>query len=405
MKILVLQESDWIERGPHQSHHLFERLSRRGHEVRVVDFEIGQRTQSSKWAVTPRTQLVASSKVVAGSQIQVIRPTAVHLPILDYASILVMHGLEVRKQLSVFRPDVVVGLGLLNAFVGIRAAKRREIPFVYYLIDELHQLVREPALRSLARLIEGANIRRAPLVLAINRSLRQYTIEMGAEPDRTRVLPAGVELDRFVHAEDGTTVRKQLGFGERDLVLFFMGWVYPFSGLLEIAQGLAGGEGREDHVKLLVVGKGDSWSELVQLSKAPRAENRIKLVDFKPYSEMPSYLAAADICLLPAQDVPTMRNIVPIKMYEYLAAGKPVIATRLPGLVEEFGEGNGIVYVKGPVEVLSKASELARQGELRKLGRSGRDLVSQNDWAKVTDTFESYLKAIVGRKGSRDEKR
>ena len=100
-----------------------------------------------------------------------------------------------------------------------------------------------------------------------------------------------------------------------------------------------------------------------------------------------------------------MRNIVPIKMYEYLAAGKPVIATRLPGLVEEFGEGNGIVYVKGPVEVLSKASELARGGELRKLGRSGRDLVSQNDWAKVTDTFESYLKAIVGRKGSRDEKR
>jgi len=225
---------------------------------------------------------------------------------------------------------------------------------------------------------------------------------MGGQPDRTRVLPAGVELDRFVHAEDGTTVRKRFGFGERDLVLFFMGWVYPFSGLREIAHGLARGEGREDHVKLLVVGKGDSWSELVQLSKAPRAENRIKLVDFKPYSEMPSYLAAADICLLPAQDVPTMRNIVPIKMYEYLAAGKPVIATRLPGLVEEFGEGNGIVYVKGPVEVLSKASELARQGELRKLGRSGRDLVSQNDWAKVTDTFESYLKAIVGRKGSRD---
>ena len=146
MKILVLQESDWIERGPHQSHHLFERLSRKGHEVRVVDFEIGQRTRGSKSVVTHRTQLVAPSKVVAGSQIQVIRPTAVHLPILDYASVLVMHGLEVRKQLSVFRPDVVVGLGLLNAFIGIRAAKRREIPFVYYLIDELHQLVREPGL-------------------------------------------------------------------------------------------------------------------------------------------------------------------------------------------------------------------------------------------------------------------
>ena len=405
MKILVLQESDWIERGPHQSHHLFERLSRKGHEVRVVDFEIGKRTHGSATVITLRTQLVAPSKVVEGSQIQVIRPTAVHLPILDYASVLVMHGLEIRKQLSVFRPDVVVGLGLLNAFVGIRAAKRREVPFVYYLIDELHQLVREPALRSLARLIEGANIRRAPLVLAINRSLRQYTIEMGAQPDRTNVLPAGVELDRFVPTGDGSTVRKRFGFDERDLVLFFMGWVYPFSGLREIAQGLAGGEGHEDHVKLLVVGKGDSWNELVRLSKAPRAENGIKLVDFKPYSEMPSFLAAADICLLPAHDVPTMRNIVPIKLYEYLAAGKPVIATRLPGLVEEFGEGNGIVYVNGPVEVLSKASELARQGNLHELGELGRAFVSENDWAKITDTFESYLKDIVGREGNRDERR
>jgi|SRR2546421_4707716 len=405
VKILVLQESDWIERGPHQSHHLLERLSQKGHEVRVVDFEVGKRAEGSKTVVTFRTKFVAPSKVVEGSQIEVIRPTTVHFPFLDYASVLAMHALEIRRQLSVFRPDVVLGLGLLNAFVGIRAAKRREIPFVYYLIDELHQLVREPALRGLARVIEGANIRRAPLVLAINRSLRQYTIQMGAEPDRTRVLPAGVELDRFVVPGNGSAVRKRLGFGERDLVLFFMGWVYPFSGLREIAQRLTGGEGLEDQIKLLVVGKGESWSELVRLSKVAGAENRIKLVDFKPYSEMPSYLAAADICLLPARNVPTMRNIVPIKMYEYLAAGKPVIATRLPGLVEEFGEGNGIMYVNGPIEALAKASELARQGNLRTLGELGRALVSENDWTKITDTFESYLKDIVGRKENRPEGR
>ncbi len=405
MKILVLQESDWIERGPHQSHHLLERLYRKGHVIRVVDFEIGKQTKGFKTLVTPRTTLVAPSKVVEGSQIEVIRPIAVHLPILNYASVFAMHALEIRKQLSVFRPDVVLGLGLLNAFVGIRAARRREIPFVYYLIDELHQLVLEPALRGLARLIEAANVRRALLVLAISRSLRQYAIEMGAQPDRTRVLPAGVELDRFVDAGDGSAVRKRLGFGERDLVLFFMGWVYPFSGLREIAQCLVRGEGREDRVKLLVVGKGDFWNELFQLSKVAGADNRIKMVDFQPYSEMPSYLAAADICLLPAYNVPTMRNIVPIKVNEYLAAGKPVIATRLPGLVEEFGEGNGIVYVNGPGEVLSKASELARQGNLHALGELGRAFVSANDWAKIADTFESYLKDIVGRERNRDERR
>src|SRR5207302_7984670 len=145
-------------------------------------------------------------------------------------------------------------------------------------------------------------------------------------------------------------------------------------------------------------------NELLELSEVAGAENTIKIVDFRPYSEMPSYLAAADICLLPAHNVPTMRNIVPIKMYEYLAAGKPVIATRLPGLAAEFGEGNGVVYVNGPIEVLSKASELARQGNLRKLGELGRAFVSENDWTKVTDTFESCLNDIVGREGDRNER-
>jgi hypothetical protein len=40
MKILIVQESDWIGRGPHQQHQLADRLSLRGHQVRVIDYEI-----------------------------------------------------------------------------------------------------------------------------------------------------------------------------------------------------------------------------------------------------------------------------------------------------------------------------------------------------------------------------
>ena len=114
---------------------------------------------------------------------------------------------------------------------------------------------------------------------------------------------------------------------------------------------------------------------------------------------MPSYLAAADICLLPAHDVETMRNIVPIKMYEYLGAGKPVIATRLPGLTKEFGEGHGVVYVDGPEQVVAKALELVQGKTLAELGVAGRAFVAENDWNSITDTFESYLAALVDRRG------
>jgi len=128
------------------------------------------------------------------------------------------------------------------------------------------------------------------------------------------------------------------------------------------------------------------------------AEDRIKMVGFRPYTEMPSWLSAADVCLLPAYHTETMRNIVPIKMYEYLAAGKPVIATKLPGLFREFGEGHGVVYVEDPAEVVPKAVELAREGNLRRIGQQGRAFVEGNDWNSITDKFESMLKDLLARR-------
>ena len=58
----------------------------------------------------------------------------------------------------------------------------------------------------------------------------------------------------------------------------------------------------------------------------------------------------ANICLLPAYNNEVMRNIVPIKIYEYLEMGKPVIAIKLPGITKEFGKNNEVVYKK----ILSK---------------------------------------------------
>ena len=78
------------------------------------------------------------------------------------------------------------------------------------------------------------------------------------------------------------------------------------------------------------------------MAKHTKVANIITIVDWVEYSDVPHYIAAADICLLPALLNKTMRDIVPIKLYEYLACGKPVIATRLPGIWTEFGSKNGI---------------------------------------------------------------
>src|SRR2546428_2305885 len=245
--MLVLQESDWIERGPHQSHHLLERLCQRGHQVRVVDFEIGWRDRRSALLFSARREITAPPKVIDGSRIEVARPAVLRIPILEYASSFTTHALEIRMQIQTYRPDVILGLGLLNAFSGINLARRAGVPFVYYLIDELHLLVPQRALRGLARVVEQANVRRASLVLSINQALRDYTLEMGASSEKAEVLPAGVDLDRYRSAGDGSQIRRGHGLQQGDLVLCFIGWVYSFSGLREVAESLVAGERRAAH--------------------------------------------------------------------------------------------------------------------------------------------------------------
>jgi len=369
-------------------------MAQRGHEVRVIDFEIGWRNHSARERIAPRRVFSDVHKVCDDVSITVVRPAYIRLPVLDYVSSAVSHSLEIRRQIREFRPDILVGLGILNGFAGIRFSRRRGIPFVYYLIDTLHRLVPEPAFRGLSKVLEESNLCRSSLVLSINQSLHDYALAMGAREGRSHVLHAGVDLLRYDSA-GGRRIRSELDLAEDDLVLFFMGWMYPFSGLVEVARAILRGGPSTKHLKLLVIGKGPIWDGLQTLRKDKQGGDRIVTREWLPYAQIPAYLAASDICLLATLRDKVMEDIVPIKMYEYMAAGKPVLATRLPGLVREFGEGHGVVYVNGPEEVVPSALELAREGLLEELGAQARAFVSGHDWQMIVDAFENYLEGLV----------
>lgn len=390
MKILVVQESNWLDRGPHQSHHLMERMVRRGHEVRVIDFEILWRQNPERKLVSHREVFAAPSKAIPGTTISVIRPPVIHLPVLEYISLLYSHRKEIIRQLDEFKPDVVVGFGILNARIAISQCHQRGVPFVYYIIDELHRLVPQPQFQWLARTVEQKNMQTSDLVLSINEGLREYTIEMGAPREKTQVIRAGVNLDWFNNA-DRNKKRKELGIADDDIVLFFMGWLYDFSGLKEVAEALSR-QPEDSKLKLLVVGKGDLWDYLQNVRAKPDMADKIIMTGWQPYDTIPDFIIAADICLLPAQKNDIMKNIVPIKMYEYLAAGKPVIATNLSGIMKEFGTKNGVMYIDRPEFVLETAYAMAKNGSIISCGNSARKYVQNLDWGNITDLFEHAIK-------------
>jgi glycosyltransferase involved in cell wall biosynthesis len=90
-----------------------------------------------------------------------------------------------------------------------------------------------------------------------------------------------------------------------------------------------------------------------------------------------------------------MMNIVPIKIYEYMAMGKPVIATNLPGLKKEFGNNNGVVYIENPEQTLEKAIYLSENYMIKSEGNKASLCSRDQDWNKITNEFESILKNFL----------
>ncbi|MBA7625445.1 D-inositol-3-phosphate glycosyltransferase [subsurface metagenome] len=400
MRILITQETDWLKRNPAQQHHLAEMLSLRGHEIRAIDYELLWKTQGKRELYSKRQVFGNVSKIHKGAKITVIRPGIIKIPCLDYVSLVFSHKKEINRQIKEFNPDAIIGFGILNSYLAAIRVRDNNTPFIYYWIDVLHKLIPSKLFQPIGKRLESVTLKRADRVLVINDKLREYVINLGAPQERAQVLRAGIDINQFSPNISGDPVRRQYGLMKEDTVLFFMGWLYKFSGLKEVALKLA--ESKNHSLKLLVVGEGDTYEELQQIREEYHLHDRIILTGKKPYEEIPAFIAASDICLLPAYPWESiMQDIVPIKMYEYMAMGKPVISTRLPGIVEEFGKNNGVAYVDRPEDVISKAIELARDGSAKKLGLKGREFVERNSWDKITDGFEEILEQVIKDKQNR----
>jgi glycosyltransferase involved in cell wall biosynthesis len=258
--------------------------------------------------------------------------------------------------------------------------------------------VEPPAVRVIAKLFERSLLRTADTVVAINRALAEYAVDLGAPPDRVTVIPTGADTARYGPHVDGTRVRHTYGVGPTDHLMLFMGWLYDFSGLRELAQAMAANPDAYPGLKLMAVGSGDLLEELSNMRDTLLGD-RLILPGPQPFHALPEFLAAADSFLLPAHANSTMKHIVPTKIYEYLAAGKPIIATPLEGLRREFGETSGIVYASGQVHVLDTAIRLAADRELyvcRSI-EARKAATASGNWQDVTDRFESVLYSLASR--------
>ena len=105
------------------------------------------------------------------------------------------HRREIKRQIKEFKPDVIVGFGIINTYLASRTAKKEKIPFIYYWIDVLHMLIPEKGFQALGEYLERVTIKNSTQVIAINHKLEDFVKALGAE--NTKVIGAGIDLEKF----------------------------------------------------------------------------------------------------------------------------------------------------------------------------------------------------------------
>ena len=95
------------------------------------------------------------------------------------------------------------------------------------------------------------------------------------------MIGAGIDLERYNPKIDGSVIRKKYGIKNDENVLFFMGWLYHFSGLKEVALELT--KSNDNNTKLLIVGDGDAFENLKGIKEKYDYCNQIILAGKQPF--------------------------------------------------------------------------------------------------------------------------
>lgn len=151
---------------------------------------------------------------------------------------------------------------------------------------------------------------------------------------------------------------------------------------------------------LLIVGTGNNENELKQLTHDKGLDDSIEFTGWQPFTSVPSYIAASDVCLVPYINSIQTNNSSPHKLFQYMALGKPVIVSSMKSLSRIIGEtGAGLIFkAENPDSLTEQVIRLYRDKDLAmKTGQAGITAVKtkynmQAEGKKLVELYESLRK-------------
>lgn len=282
---------------------------------------------------------------------------------------------------------------------GALVARSAHIPFFLEFnspAEFFHR--RATVLSGRRRRCEDALLRAATRVFVVSATAKDLVLERGVPEHRVVVNPNGVDVERFDANDRGDAIRSHLGFSKDDVVFGFVGSFMSFHGVPKLAEAFLKVASTCQHAQLMLVGDGEERTLVSRILRDLASEGRVKMPGRVSAGEVPAYLAAADVLVSPhvplEHDTPFFGS--PTKLFEYMAAGRPIAASRLGQIGELLEhERTALLVEPGNADELADAlRRLAEDEALRvRLGRAARVEGERYSWKahaeRVVNEFDS----------------
>jgi glycosyltransferase involved in cell wall biosynthesis len=288
--------------------------------------------------------------------------------------------LRLRRACKSFAPDVIYERYNLYLTAGIACARRLGLPL---LLEVNAPLSRERAsfgglgFPRLAKRLERRIWRSADFVLPVTGVLAGEIVADGVSPERIVLIPNAIDPAKFAPEENSETAKRKLNMSGK-LVLGFTGFVRDWHGMDSILRLLA----RADvpaNLHLLIVGDGPAIPDLMAQSRELGIADRVTFAGLIGREELPLFVSAFDIALLPK----CVAYCSPLKLFEYMASGKAIVAPDQANIREIVASGESALLFDrdSPDDMSSAVLRLANDVEFRaRLGCAAQALVGSRGY-------------------------
>ncbi|MEZ5824516.1 MAG: glycosyltransferase family 4 protein [Geminicoccaceae bacterium] len=277
------------------------------------------------------------------------------------------------------RPDLLYERYNLHAPAGAIVKKLLRLPMILEVnapLAEERERHDGLGMPGFARAVEGWIWRSADRIVAVTEVLADRIVAAGVDRERIVVMPNGIVPARFDEAPPPAEARRRLGLDGR-LVLGFIGFVRSWHGLDRVIDWLA--RTGDERVVLAIAGNGPAIPGLRDQAERLGLEDRVRFLGVIERRDVPACLAAFDIALQPA----VVDYASPLKLFEYMASRKAVVAPRTPNIEEILTDGHDGL-LGDETDLTDRLDRLTGDEELReRLGNAAHATLMRRDltWA------------------------